>query len=89
MSDCLSTLADVQEFDGICDCPPLCMDEPEGFSAKISTKISTDLIDLSSSMDNTNPSTTTTMFNKTVAAAIRRLITDISVDVTTTKVIKY
>ena len=83
--DCLSTLADVQEFDGICDCPPLCMDEPEGFSAKIST----DLIDLSSSMDNTNPSTTTTtMFNKTVAAALRSLITDISVDVHTTKVIK-
>ena len=88
MSDCLSTLADVQEFDGICDCPPSCMDEPEGFSAKISTKISTDLIDLSSSMDNTSPSTTTTMFNKTVAAAIRSLISDISVDVTTTKVIK-
>ena len=75
MSDCLSTLADVQEFDGICDCPPSCMDEPEGFSAKIS-------------IDSTNPSTTTTMFNKTVAAAIRSLITDISVDVTTTKVIK-
>ena len=86
MSDCLSTLADVQEFDGICDCPPSCMDEPEGFSAKISTKISTDLIDLSSSMD--NPSTTTTTINKTVAAALRSLITDISVDVRTTKVIK-
>ena len=86
MSDCLSTLSDVQEFDGICDCPPLCMDEPEGFSTKISTKISTDLFDLSSI--DTNPSTTTTMFNKTVAAAIRSLISDISVDVTTTKVIK-
>ena len=82
MSDCVSTLSDIQEFDGICDCPPLCMDEREGFS----TKISTDLIDLSS-IDNTNPSTTTTI-NKTVAAALRSLITDISVDVTTTKVIK-
>ena len=82
MSDCLSTLADVQEFDGICDCPPSCMDEPEGFSAKIST----DLIDLSSI--DTNPSTTTTTINKTVAAALRSLITDISVDVHTTKVIK-
>ena len=85
MSDCLSTLADVQEFDGICDCPPSCMDEPEGFSAKISTKIGTDLFDLSSI--DTNPSTTTTI-NKTVAAALRSLITDISVDVHTTKVIK-
>ena len=73
--DCVSTLSDIQEFDGVCDCPPLCMDEREGF------------IDLRS-IDSTNPSTTTTMFNKTVAAAIRRLITDISVDVTTTKVIK-
>ena len=51
------------------------MDEREGF------------IDLRS-IDSTNPSTTTTMFNKTVAAAIRSLISDISVDVTTTKVIK-
>ena len=85
--DCVSTLSDIQEFDGICDCPPLCMDEPEGFSTKISTKISTDLIDLSS-IGNTNPSTTTTMFNKTVAAALRSLITDISEDVRTTKVIK-
>ena len=85
MSDdyCVSTLPDIKEFDGVCDCPPLCMDEREGFSTK---HISTDLIDLSS-IDNTNPSTTTTI-NKTVAAAIRSLITDISVDVTTTKVIK-
>ena len=80
--DCVSALSDVQEFDGVCDCPPLCMDEPEGFK-----HISTDLIDLSS-IDNTNPSTTTTTINKTVAAAIKSLISDISVDVTTTKVIK-
>ena len=73
--DCVSTLPDVKQFDSVCDCDD-CSDEREGF------------IDLRS-IDSTNPSTTTTtMFNKTVAATIRRLITDISVDVTTTKVIK-
>ena len=77
--DCVSTLPDIKQFDSVCDCDD-CSDEREGF-------ISIDSTDLSG-IDSTNPSTTTTMFNKTVAAAIKSLISDISVDVTTTKVIK-
>ena len=84
MSDCISTLPDIKLFNNYCDCPPLCSDEREGFSSTDLSSTDLSSIDLSS----TDLSTITTISNKTVAAAIRSLITDISVDVTTTKVIK-
>ena len=72
MSDCISTIPDIKLFNNHCDCED-CSDEREGFRfLESSTDLST---------------TTTTISNKT-AAAIKSFISDLSVDVTVTKVNK-